>query len=104
MLTGNMCLMANTVSMSLYYLNAKRLVQRYSPAAVTAWAYIIAAILMGVTAAATIDVEQWTIPRPLFGPLLYWIFVCSVAGYFIVTAATQYLPASQVGVLERDGF
>lgn len=97
LLTGNLCLMANTVSMSLYYLNAKKLVQRYSPAAVTAWAYITAASLMGATAAGTIEVEQWTVPRPLLGPLLYWIVVCSVVGYFVVTAATQYLPASQVG-------
>lgn len=102
LLTGNLCLMANTVSMSLYYLNAKKLVQRYSPAAVTAWAYITAASLMGATAAGTISIEQWTVPRPLLGPLLYWIVICSVIGYFVVTAATQYLPASQV-LLLLDG-
>ena len=36
------------------------------------------------------------LPETLYGPLLYWIVVCSVAGYYFVTWATQHLPASQV--------
>ena len=36
------------------------------------------------------------VPRPLWGPLAYWIVICSVLGYYIVTWATQHLAASQV--------
>ena len=32
----------------------------------------------------------------MIGPLIYWILVASVLGYYLLTAATQYLPASQV--------
>ena len=36
------------------------------------------------------------VPRPLWGPLAYWIAICSVLGYYVVTWATQHLAASQV--------
>lgn len=100
MLLGNACLLGNTLSMSLYYLNAKALVAKYAPLAVTAWAYMVAATLMGSTAALTIERHQWGVPRQLFGPLVYWILVCSVVGYWVVTAATAYLPASQVAAFQ----
>lgn len=32
----------------------------------------------------------------MIGPLIYWIVVASVCGYYLLTAATRYLPASQV--------
>ena len=32
----------------------------------------------------------------MIGPLIYWIAVASVCGYYLLTAATRYLPASQV--------
>ena len=32
----------------------------------------------------------------MIGPLIYWVLVASVLGYYLLTAATQYLPASQV--------
>ncbi|KAK9828607.1 hypothetical protein WJX72_001011 [[Myrmecia] bisecta] len=65
MLLGNLCLLANTLAMALYFLSAKQLVQSV-----------------------------------LFGPLLYWIFICSVVGYYVVTWATQFLPASQVAAFQ----
>ena len=52
---------------------------------VAAWAYITAATCMGVTAALFVERSDWELPAALFGPLLYWIFICSVAGYYIVT-------------------
>jgi drug/metabolite transporter (DMT)-like permease len=70
---------------------------RYDPVNVTAWAYVVAASCMGATAAAVVDRAQWAVPPALWGPLLYWIFVASVVGYYLLTWATQHLPASQVG-------
>ena len=63
---------------------------------VAAWAYITAAVCMGITAGLFVDRREWHLPSSLMGPLLYWIVICSVLGYYIVTFATQHLPASQV--------
>lgn len=66
---------------------------------IAAWAYLMAALCMGTTAAVTVERTGWEIPSELVGPLVYWVFVCSVIGYYIVTWATQHLPASQVCLL-----
>ena len=92
---GNVCLLCNTLAMAVYYLSAKQLVQRYPAMCIAAWAYITAAAFMGVTAAAFVPIPLWTVPRALLGPLAYWVIICSVIGYYIVTWATQHLAASQ---------
>lgn len=97
LMLGNMCLLANTAAMSVYFITAKQLVLKYPPMCVAAWAYITAAVCMGASAAAFVDRNQWQMPSIMFGPLVYWIIVCSIIGYYVVTWATQYLPASQVG-------
>jgi drug/metabolite transporter (DMT)-like permease len=51
---------------------------------------------MGVTAAATVQRNEWTVPTAMLGPLLYWICVASILGYYLLTWATSVLPASQV--------
>lgn len=63
---------------------------------VAAWAYITAAVAMGTTAVLFVDGPGWEVPPALVGPLAYWIIICSVLGYYVVTWATQHLPASQV--------
>ena len=68
---------------------------------VAAWSYITAAACMGITAGLFVEREDWDLPKALIGPLIYWIFICSVVGYYIVTFATQHLPASQVSSLSR---
>eukprot|EP00884_Botryococcus_braunii_P017363 jgi/Botrbrau1/430/Bobra.110_2s0080.1 len=55
-----------------------------------------ASVLMGVTSALFVDRKAWSMPPALLGPLIYWVFVVSVTGYYIVAWATHYLPASQV--------
>lgn len=79
MLLGNLCLLANTFSMAVYYLLAKALVQKYNPVCVAAWAYITAAVLMGSTALVTVDRSEWTLPG---------VQVVS-AGYMIMFIALQ---------------
>ena len=70
MLLGNLCLLANTLSMAVYYLLAKSLVQRYNPICVAAWAYVVAAICMGTTAATIVQPADWNVPGKLRTPLL----------------------------------
>lgn len=66
---------------------------------VAAWSYVTAATFMGLTAGLFVERTDWKLPEALYGPMVYWIFVCSVMGYYVVTFATQHLPASQVGPL-----
>ena len=96
LMLGNLCLLANTAAMAVYFITAKQLVLKYPPMCVAAWAYITAAVCMGASAAAFVDGNHWQMPRIMWGPLAYWIVVCSIVGYYVVTWATQYLPASQV--------
>ena len=96
MLLGNICLLSNTVAMAVYFITAKQLVMKYPPMCVAAWAYIVAAVCMGGAAFTFVDHQDWQMPRIMLGPLVYWVVVCSVIGYYVVTWATQYLPASQV--------
>jgi drug/metabolite transporter (DMT)-like permease len=81
---------------SLYYLLSKRLLATYPPLCVAGWAYGPAALLMGATAALSAPPESWHLPTALYGPLAYWVLVCSVAGYAAVAWAASRLPASQV--------
>lgn len=69
---------------------------KYPAICVAAWSYVTAAVCMGATALLFVEQDGWEVPRQLWGPLVYWIFICSVIGYYVVTWATQYLPASQV--------
>ncbi|CAK0782743.1 hypothetical protein CVIRNUC_005938 [Coccomyxa viridis] len=100
LMLGNGFLLMNTLAMALYYLSAKQLVMRYPAMCVAAWAYITAALSMGITALLFVERSGWEVPRQLLGPLVYWIFVCSVLGYYVVTWATQHLPASQVAAFQ----
>lgn len=97
MLLGNVCLLLNTMAMACYYvLGGKAATKRHSPISVAAWAYLSAAFLMAIAAAAFTTELDWQIPQLLWAPLIYWIFVCSIAGYVLVTWAMRHLPASQV--------
>ena len=54
---------------------------------------------MGAVAALTTSTADWTgFPQVLIGPLVYWVLLCSVAAYFLVTWATRHLPPSQVRI------
>ena len=97
-LLGNILLFFNTIAMALYYIYAKPILALYPPMAVAAWAYIIAALLMGFTAIWYNQLYQhtWYLPEAAYGPLLYWIVVCSICGYYIIAWAMKHLPSTQV--------
>ena len=65
LLLGNVCLLLNTLAMAVYYLCVKQLVQKYPALCVAAWAYIVAALCMGLTAA-------FAIPTAAFQVLPAW--------------------------------
>lgn len=100
MLLGDFCLLVNTLAMAVYYVVSKQMVAKYPPICVAAWAYLVAATCMGLTAAVHTDAADWHFPRSMVVPLLYWIVVCSVAGYYAVTWAMRHLPASQVAAFQ----
>lgn len=100
MYLGNCCLLLNTFAMACYYILAKKLVTKYSPIQVAAWAYVIAASMMGFSALLFTSHADWHFPHALVLPLLYWILICSVGGYFLVTWAMRQLPASQVAAFQ----
>lgn len=100
MLVGNVCLVFNTAAMAVYYVYAKQLVARYPPLLVAAWAYVVAAALMGVAAVMVVPLPRWPLPAPLLGPLAYWVVICSVLGYYVVAWGMQTLPASQVAAFQ----
>lgn len=100
MLAGNICLVFNTAAMAVYYVYAKQLVSRYPPVAVAAWAYAVAAALMACAAVTVAPLSRWPLPSALIGPLLYWVLICSVFGYFVVAWGMQTLPASQVAAFQ----
>ena len=58
---GNLCLLLMAFSNSVYYLAAKQLVLRYSPMCVAAWAYIVAATCMGLTAGVAVERSRWEV-------------------------------------------
>lgn len=69
---------------AFYYLLAKHLVGKYNPVCIAAWAYIVAASLMGVTAMVTVQRNEWTVPKAMLGPLLYWCagsYLCAAGLY-----------------------
>ena len=86
---------------AVYYLLSQRLVRAYPPLCVAGWAYVPAAAAMGGVALATVPPSGWALPAGLGGPLAYWVLVCSVAGYTVVTWASQHLPASQASGQRR---
>ena len=65
MLLGNLCLLLMAFSNSVYYLAAKQLVLRYTPMCVAAWAYIVAAACMGLTAGVAVERSRWEVGNGL---------------------------------------
>jgi hypothetical protein len=55
---------------------------------------------MGGAALVFTEAPDWHFPAALVAPLAYWVLVCSVAGYLIVTWAMRHLPASQVAAFQ----
>lgn len=100
LLLGDLCILVNALAMAAYYLLAKRLVAKYSAVHVAAWAYAVAATLMGVAAMLWTAPTDWVFPKSMLAPLIYWVLICSVGGYLAVTYAMNYLPASQVAAFQ----
>lgn len=101
---GNILLLLNTVAMALYYIYAKPMMTQYPPMSVAAWAYVTAAFCMGCTALWYNRYYQhaWYLPQEAYGPLAYWIVICSVCGYTIIAWGMKHLPSTQVSLMEQS--
>lgn len=97
-LIGNFLLFFNTIMVAIYYIYAKPILTNYPPMLVTAWAYVSAAFFMGITACLKNynHRNNWILPANAIGPLLFWIFICSVIGYYVIFWSITILPSSQV--------
>jgi drug/metabolite transporter (DMT)-like permease len=100
MLLGNLCLAVNCFCAACFYISVKTVSQRFHPAAITAWSYTTACLLMLVTATATVPVSEWHVPAGTEGALLYWVVVSSIFAYCVIAWATSRLPASHVAAMQ----
>jgi type IV secretory pathway TraG/TraD family ATPase VirD4 len=57
--------------------------------ALQAWAYVGAAMCMALLGSLFVPLASFHLPRAAYGPLAYWVFISSMAGYSILTGATQ---------------
>lgn len=106
-------------SSAMYIIRCKELLQNRTAAIVTSWAYLSAACFMftatsvvnsipallstvcqgGDTAvSAACAANAWRVPGTMFWPLVYWIVVASIIGYYLMNFGNQYAKASVVGV------
>jgi len=99
---GNILLFLNTIAMALYYIYAKPFLTLYSPMSVAAWAYVVAAACMGVTAIwyNQFYEHSWYLPQAAYGPLAFWIVICSICGYTIIAWGMKHLPSTQVAAFQ----
>merc|ERR1719382_813765 len=104
--------------MAGYAVFSKVLLKRYHPVYVTGWSYLTASSFMLCAMEAVsrshkllsfvcsdpdpLQMEAcvagpWYIPMSMALPLVYWILIGSLLGYFLVTWANKYAKASVVG-------
>eukprot|EP01061_Rhynchopus_euleeides_P005773 TRINITY_DN14942_c0_g2_i1.p1 TRINITY_DN14942_c0_g2~~TRINITY_DN14942_c0_g2_i1.p1 ORF type:complete len:429 (+),score=126.14 TRINITY_DN14942_c0_g2_i1:138-1289(+) len=109
---GNLLFFLNCLGTSCYVILTKPLLARgvYLPISVTGWAYIIASVMMMVTAVVinTNDTMldfvcpkhdcqgAWTVPTSMILALAYWVFFNSILAYACMTWANAYAKASVV--------
>eukprot|EP00659_Diplonema_papillatum_P017633 gene17633-27137_t len=109
---GNVLFFLNCLGTSLYVILSKPMLVSgvYRPLSVTAWSYLVAAAMMGLTTwvfntngdlldfvCPPADCKgAWVVPTEMFLALAYWIFFQSVIAYGAMTWANAYTDASIV--------
>jgi len=95
---GMLCLVGNTLAMSVYYIFQKPVLKKYPPISVTGWAYIIGSVEMGITALIISHkhVSSYGINHHVVIPLAYSIIFATVLTYMMLTWANKHAPASVV--------
>jgi len=95
---GMMCLVGNTLAVSVYYILQKPVLKKYPPISVTGWAYMIGSVLMGITSviATKGEASKYKVVDAVYLPLAYSIFIATVFTYMTLTWANKHAPASVV--------
>eukprot|EP00128_Syssomonas_multiformis_P012918 Colp12_sorted_trinity150504_noHs@7281 len=86
---GNIFLILNCVSFSLYALLQKRILERYPPFTVAAWAYLIGTGLLVLTMADITDGDRWHIPLEALYALAYAGCLSSALAMAMLTWANR---------------
>eukprot|EP00026_Physarum_polycephalum_P009833 Phypoly_transcript_09970.p1 GENE.Phypoly_transcript_09970~~Phypoly_transcript_09970.p1 ORF type:complete len:386 (-),score=58.41 Phypoly_transcript_09970:190-1347(-) len=95
---GMLCLLGNTLAMSVYYVFQKPVLKKYPPISVTGWAYIIGSVLMGVTSLIYVEGKwsEYKVNEKVYFPLGYSIVGATIFTYMTLTWANKHAPASVV--------
>ena len=98
-LTGNLLVLAASVSGAAYGILARRLLVSRSALFVTTWQNLFGALFMAPLAlveALVMGVRRPTVPAA--GGVLFLTLVCSILAYLLLNYAFRFLPASRVSV------
>jgi drug/metabolite transporter (DMT)-like permease len=98
-LTGNLLVLAASVSAAIYSILARRLLVSRSALFVTAWQNLFGALFIAPLAlieALVLGVRRPTAPAA--GGVLFLTLVCSIVAYLLLNYAFRFLPAGRVSV------
>ncbi len=98
-LTGNLLVLAASVSAGFYSLLARKLLLSHSALFVTAWQNLFGALFMAPL--ALVEAFVLGVRRPTAqaaGAVLFLTLVCSILAYLMLNYAFRFLPASRVSV------
>ncbi|MGE5228270.1 MAG: DMT family transporter, partial [Deltaproteobacteria bacterium] len=98
-LTGNLLVLAASLSAGVYAVLARRLLVSRSALFVTAWQNLFGALFMAPLAlveALVLGVRRPTVAAA--GGVLFLTVVCSIVAYLLLNYAFRFLPASRVSV------
>jgi drug/metabolite transporter (DMT)-like permease len=98
-LTGNLLVLAASVSAAVYSILARRLLVSRSALFVTTWQNLFGALFMAPLAlveALVVGVRRPTAEAA--GGVLFLTLVCSIVAYLLLNYAFRFLPASRVSV------
>lgn len=107
---GNVFLFIQAVFCSLFYVSQKPLLERYTPLVTLGYSYLVATCLMTITAVVVNETGYlldklcpdcdggWYIPAHGWPGIAYYVFVVSVAAYFLCSWGNQHIDASVLGI------
>ncbi len=98
-LTGNLLVLAASLSAAVYALLARRLLVSRSALFVTAWQNLFGALFMAPL--ALVEAFVAGVRRPTgeaVGGVLFLTLVCSIVAYLLLNYAFRFLPANRVSV------
>ncbi len=98
-LTGNLLVLAASVSAAVYSILARRLLVSRSALFVTAWQNLFGALFMAPLAlveALVVGVRRPTAEAA--GSVLFLTLMCSIVAYLLLNYAFRFLPANRVSV------